>query len=283
MQALATSVCPTDVKPILERLADSYPPAISAVQRYCDVPRNAFNLSLLLGLPRGARIGDLGGGLSLFAPACAAIGFDVTLVDDFADLWHNGAKADIVDRVHGPLGVKIANCDLIAQGVDFAPKSFDAFTIFDTMEHWHHSPKRLFHQLMVALKPDGLFIISCPNCVNLRKRITVPFGSGKWTPMEAWYEAEKFRSHVREPDVADLRYIAFDLGLTNVKIIGRNWTGYRSRFRAARLLTPLFDRLLRLRPSLCSDIYMVGRKPAIEHREVAPMNRESFLGPKPRA
>jgi hypothetical protein len=32
------------------------------------------------------------------------------------------------------------------------------------------------------------------------------------------------------------------------------------RFRAARFMTPWFDRLLRLRPLLCSDIYMVGRK-----------------------
>jgi SAM-dependent methyltransferase len=260
MQALAASVSASDIKSVLERIADSYPPAISAVQRYSDVPRTAFNLSLLSGLPRGARIGDIGGGLSLFAPACAAIGLDVTLVDDFADIWHRSATADIVDRVHRPLGVKIVSSDLIAEGVEFAAESFDAFTIFDTMEHWHNSPKRLFHQLMVALKPDGLFIISGPNCVNLRKRITVPFGLGKWTPMEAWYEVDKFRSHVREPDVADLRYIASDLGLTNVKIIGRNWIGYRSRFRAARFMTPLFDRLLRLRPSLCSDIYMVGRK-----------------------
>ena len=114
------------------------------------------------------------------------------------------------------------------------PKVLDAFTVFDTMEHWHNSPKRTFHQLMTALKPGGLFIVSAPNCVNLRKRITVPFGVGKWTAMRDWYEVEQFRSHVREPDVADLRYIAADLGLKNAQVIGRNWSGYRSRFRAAR-------------------------------------------------
>jgi hypothetical protein len=59
----------------------------------------------------------------------------------------------------------------------------------------------------------------------------------------------------------DLRYIAADLGLRNVRIIGRNWSGYRSRFRAARLLTPPIDRILQCRPSLCSDIYLLGQKP----------------------
>ena len=129
------------------------------------------------------------------------------------------------------------------------------------MEHWHNSPKRLFRSLASALKGGGLFIIGSPNCVNLRKRITVPFGVGKWSQIEDWYETERFRSHVREPDIADLRYIASDLGLEEVKIIGRNWTGYRSRFRVARMITPVIDRILRLRPSLCSDIYMVGRRP----------------------
>jgi hypothetical protein len=110
------------------------------------------------------------------------------------------------------------------------------------------------------LKPGWLFIISAPNCVNIRKRITVPFGVGKWTAVCDWYEAEQCRPHVREPDVANLRYIAVDLGLQNVRIIGCNGSGYRSRFRAARIVTPFIDRLLRLRPSLCSDIYLVGRK-----------------------
>jgi hypothetical protein len=70
---------------VLMRIADSYPPAIAAVQGYIDVPRNASNLSLLFSLQRGARIGDIGGGLGLFSPGCAALGFDVTLVDDFRE------------------------------------------------------------------------------------------------------------------------------------------------------------------------------------------------------
>jgi 2-polyprenyl-3-methyl-5-hydroxy-6-metoxy-1,4-benzoquinol methylase len=248
------------VIPVLRRIADSYPPAIAAVQRYIDVPRTAFNLSLLFTLPHGARVGDIGGGLSLFSPSCSALGFDVTLVDDFGGAWQNTVAESVFDRVHRAFGVKIIRRDIVSEGVEFEPESFDAFTIFDTIEHWHNSPKRVFHQLMAALKPGGLLIISSPNCVNLRKRITVPFGVGKWTLMQDWYEVQQFRSHVREPDVADLRYIAADLGLRNAKVIGRNWSGYRSRFHAARLVTPLIDRMLQCRPSLCSDIYLVGRK-----------------------
>jgi SAM-dependent methyltransferase len=250
------------------RIADRYPPRIAAVQQYIDVPRNVFHLSLLSTLPPGARIADIGGGLCLFSPGCAALGFAPVLFDDFNDAWHKAFGEDILNLVHRPLGVTVVSCDVLAPDTRFDSESFDAVTVFDTMEHWHGSPKPLFHKLVDALKPGGLFIIGGPNCVNVRKRMTVPFGFGKWTEMRDWYEAPRFRSHVREPDVADLRYIAADLGLANIRIMGRNWTGYRSRFKAARMLTPILDHVLRLRPSLCSDIYMVGQKGPAAPRQV---------------
>jgi hypothetical protein len=89
----------------------------------------------------------------------------------------------------------------------------------------------------------------------------VPFGYGKWSQMNHWYQAEFFRGHVREPDVDDLHYIARDMGLIEVEILGRNWAGYMNDRRVIRIGTALIDSLLRLRPSLCSDIYLVARKP----------------------
>jgi hypothetical protein len=82
------------------------------------------------------------------------------------------------------------------------------------------------------LKPGGLFFLGVPNCVFLRKRITVPLG--KWSSMDEWYERETFGGHIREPDVGHLRYIARDLGLGYVRVFGRNWLGYASRHGWAR-------------------------------------------------
>jgi hypothetical protein len=134
---------------------------------------------------------------------------------------------------------------------------------FDCLEHLHHSPKKMLTDCVTALKPGGLLFLGVPNCVNLRKRLTVPLGIGKWSRMEEWYDSGKFRGHVREPDVDDLRYIAKSLGLHNVKIIGMNWLGYESQFPLVRLLVPFADRLLQLRPSLCANIYLLGTKPAV--------------------
>ena len=76
---------------------------------------------------------------------------------------------------------------------------------------------------------DGLFVLGVPNRVNLRKRVFVPFGYGKWSSMKDWYESPVFRGHVREPDVDDLRYIARDLHLRDWQVFGRNWLGYSSQ------------------------------------------------------
>jgi SAM-dependent methyltransferase len=139
---------------------------------------------------------------------------------------------------------------------------FDIVTTFDSMEHWHHSPKRLFRQVGdQLLKPGGRFVLGVPNCVNVRKRFSVPLGIGKWSNMEDWYEEPEFRGHIREPDIADLRYIALDMGLKDVQILGRNWLGYGSRSGLVRLGTRIADRPLRMFPALCADLYMTGHSP----------------------
>ena len=227
-----------------------------------DVPRIAYNISLVLQRTGGnVRICDLGGGIGLFSVGCAAVGMSSILVDDFRDEV-NAKFEDVPRTVHKKYNVEIISADVIETPPSFANESLDVVTSFDSFEHWHHSPKHLFQEVMKWLKPNGLFIIGMPNCVNLRKRITIPLGYGKWSQMEDWYEPDRFRGHVREPDVADLRYIGKNLGLKCIEIIGRNWLGYNSRFYWVRVMTQFIDIPLRLFPSLCSDLYLIGRKPS---------------------
>lgn len=242
----------------LAEIAAEYPPALAPGQ-LADVRRIAFHLSLLRGVPDGGRVADIGGGVGLFSLGAAAAGFQSVLVDDFSDAV-NLEHGEAALALHRARGIEVISTDVIAQGVNLAAGSLDAVTSFDSMEHWHHSPKRLFSQLMQALKPGGLFVLGVPNCVNLRKRLTVPLGRGRWSSMQEWYDTERFRGHVREPDLRDLRHIARDLKLAKPRLFGRNWQGHLSPNALVRILTALSDRPLRLRPSLCSDIYMVGHK-----------------------
>jgi SAM-dependent methyltransferase len=252
-----------DVAARLASLAREYPPALTASQ-LSDVPRIAFHLALALGSTperwADTAVCDIGGGVGLFSVGCAALGVRRSvLIDDFRD----GINVGFGDAALGPhraYGVEVHACDAIADGL--RPKGpFDVVTTFDSMEQWHSSPRRLFADVVRELKPGGRFVLGGPNCVNLRKRISVPLGRGKWSAFEDWYAPDVFRCHVREPDVDDLRRIAADLKLERVRILGRNWLGHGSSSRMARMATRIIDHPLRLRPSLCSDIYLVGHKP----------------------
>jgi SAM-dependent methyltransferase len=204
---------------------------------------------------------DIGGGIGLFSVGCAALGVRRSvLIDDFRD-GINTRIGDEALSTHRVYGVEVHAYDAV--GDDLRAKGpFDVVTTFDSMEHWHNSPRRLFASVVRELKPGGRFILGVPNCVNLRKRITVPFGRGKWSTFEDWYVPDIFRGHVREPDVDDLRRIAADMKLERVRILGRNWLGHSSGSRITQIATRIIDHPLRLLPTLCSDIYLVGYKPS---------------------
>lgn len=233
------------------------------------VERVTFDLQLILDRRgRDVRICDIGGGSGLFAMACASLGMQATLVDDFFEFSASGLE----ESLHAMLdsyGVRIIRRDIVKEGVNFRPGEFDIVTSFHTLEHLHASPKALYRQLVEALDIPGLFVLAGPNCVNLRKRLTVLFGHGSWSSMEDWYEAEIFRAHVREPSVQDLRYIANDLELSRVEILGANFLGKASQRALIRRLAQISDRPLRLRPSLCSDLYLAGEKTANDRSEYA--------------
>lgn len=249
---------------ILRKVATQYPTDMVAGQ-VIDIPRIAFNIGLSLSTakpktPSELEICDLGGGVGLFSIGCAAFGLKRTvLVDDFSDSVNQRVGNSILD-LHRDYGVEVVSRDVVTSGISDIEGSFDVITTFDSMEHWHHSPKKLFQEVIQKLKPGGIFVLGVPNCVNMRKRITLPLGIGKWSGMQEWYETAVFRGHVREPDVSDLRYIASDMRLVDVRIYGRNWLGYCSTKPAIRFAAKIMDYPLRLNPSLCSDIYMVGQK-----------------------
>ena len=173
----------------------------------------------------------------------------------------NFERAERVLELHRGAGVAVMQRDPLVEGFGFPAGSLDVVTTFGSMEHWHHSPRPLFAAVMDALVPGGLFVLSAPNCVSFAKRIKVPLGRAKWSRMADWYDAARFRGHVREPDVSDLRYIAADMGLVEVEVLGRNWIGQLSQRPALRATAGILDRVLRPWPTLCSDLYLVGRKP----------------------
>ena len=227
------------------------------------IKQTAFHISIIVSiLGNKATICDIGGGWGMFLAGCSAIGMSSILIDDFGDTCFLDSD-DLRPQLLNEFNITVLKQNVLEKDIDFPPESIDAFTAFDIMEHFHHSPKSLFTQIVSSLKSGGLFLIGVPNCVNLYKRLTVMLGIEKWSSMYDWYETTPFRGHVREPSLGDLKYIAKDLGLKDIKTFGRNWLGYYNPNKTVRIFTNLINRPLCLRPSFCSNIYMIGKKCSI--------------------
>jgi cyclopropane fatty-acyl-phospholipid synthase-like methyltransferase len=226
------------------------------------VKKTVFEIEILqraLNEIKGKTVIDVGGGWGLYAASCAALGMNVILIDDFGD----GGKSNNLDPRHtlsDDFGFSVMRRDIIIDGLSSLPESIDAITSFDVIEHLHASPKAFLHDAMRVLRSNGVLILGAPNCVNLRKRLTVPFGRGQWSQFSEWYEPKIFRGHVREPDIQDLRKIAEDLSLSDFQIFGQNWQGIGNPSKIVRIGTKSIHKILKYFPSLCSDIYLLGFK-----------------------
>ena len=239
--------------------------------------RNEFYAQLLAErglLGPGKRLVDLGAGLSVFGLLCRAHGMEVTLVDDFGGgggvkLRQEEQEIPLLEAFEKKFGLKVVRENFLEQPLPLPDASVDVVTCFHSLEHWHHSPRRLFREIGRIIKPGGFLVIATPNAVNIRKRVYVLLGRSNFPSLREWYEDGDpvFRGHVREPVVRDLRQLMEWNGFEVTATYGRNFIGRASEALAflpvaiVEAAATGSDRLLRLFPSLCSDIHVVGRKP----------------------
>lgn len=221
-----------------------------------------------LALRPGGTVLDLGGRPGFHAAICAAMGMRAICVDNYWTLGDDsvwGDKKDEHDRaleVAKEEGVEFIHTDILSWEPPFPEASIDVVMSFQTMEHFHHSPRRVFTRLVRTLKPEGVFILSVPNAAKLVNRLRVPFGKNPFSTMDRWYFRDYFDYHVREPVAADLKVIAKDLQLTESHVLGRNWAMYIRLSPWTRPFITFVDHVLRVCPTLCFDIYLLGKKPA---------------------
>ena len=237
--------------------------------------RTAFALHVLSKagvIEKGRSLVDLGSGMSWLGPIASQLGLDVTLIDDFGgggglDLQvYRSQSLGLANIYREKFEIDIVEQDLIANPLPFSDNTIDIITCSHVLEHWHHSPKRLFGEIHRSLRAGGYFLLVTPNAVNLRKRIWVLFGKTNYCDLSGWYDPEVFRGHVREPVLADLRQLVQWNDFNVVKSYGRNFIGAYSHKlpwlgpSTIRRLVEIGDNVVKFFPTLCSDIHVLAQK-----------------------
>ena len=212
----------------------------------------------ILSFIPGGSIVDIGSGYSPLCAVLSVLGMKATMVDRF-DYPVEAAQGVEIDKVRLALaqfGVEQTKVDFATQALPIRNSSADVVTCLAVIEHLHHSPRSLFEELLRILKPRGRLVVSAPNAVNLRKRISVLVGRTNLPPMHRFYtDGYPFwYGHIHEPTAKELRWLLDKSGFYEIRVFGRNFAGAQNYGLAAKLLSPL----LQLRPGLCSDLYAVA-------------------------
>jgi ubiquinone/menaquinone biosynthesis C-methylase UbiE len=146
----------------------------------------------LSGLPRGARVADLGCGSGVFTALLRRYGFDSVGVDISPKLLAVGRrKHPDLELIEGDV-----------ENLPFESESFDGVLLSGLVHHFP-DPRRLAREVMRILKSDGRFVAFDPNRMNpfmwLYRERTSPFYSRSGVtenerPVLAWQVAGIFRN-----------------------------------------------------------------------------------------
>src|SRR5262249_54584271 len=115
----------------LDQVLALYPEPLRSVER-ADLARQRFHLEQIYR--PGARIADLGGGIGLLSPACAALGMTAWLVDDLRDPVNQSYPIDELG-VHRSGRVRGLAIPVAAFGKHFAGPSLDLVTCLASVAH----------------------------------------------------------------------------------------------------------------------------------------------------
>lgn len=174
--------------------------------------------TVLRHLESGSRILDFGAGPCDKTAVLQLLGFRCVAYDDLQDHWHkvgnNAAKILEFARSQRIEFVVAKNSYM-----PFEKESFDLVMMNSVIEHFHDSPRETMNDLVELIRPGGYLLITTPNAVNIRKRISVLFGKTNLSRFELHYwNPGPWRGHIREYVKDDLIKLAKFLDLDIIEL-----------------------------------------------------------------
>lgn len=251
----------TRIRDAFEEVRSGFPfEGYMSESTYCGISVIAHALCESVPTFAGRRLLDIGCGPMDKTAVLKKLGFDCCAADDLTDPWHlqDGNRAKI-KRFAEAMGIAFHHQNEGDYSLPFEENSFDVVSAFAVIEHLHESPRRLLNTMGCYARPGGLLVVTTPNSVNLRKRISVLFGRTNYPPVEQFLSAMgTWRGHVREYTLGELTYVC---GQAGFEVVASRAFEHIACERLSMPLRQVYLLLGNLLPTLRSGLLVLCRKP----------------------
>jgi SAM-dependent methyltransferase len=238
-----------------------FPKYIDSSKKY---EMNAILSNLIKIIPdfEGKRLLDIGSGPMDKTAVFQLFGFDCSAVDDLNDPWHKESNNTTeIKQFAKRLGIDFYHQREGDYKIPFKTKSFDVVCALAVIEHLHESPRNFLNKMGEFLKPDGILIITMPNSVNLRKRLSVLFGKTNHVPIGQFFNSTGvWRGHVREYTLSETVYICEEVGYDVILSKNFEQLAQKKLYIALRLIYKIVTSII---PNSRSHLLVMCKKPKI--------------------
>ncbi|MEW6494261.1 MAG: class I SAM-dependent methyltransferase [Cyanobacteriota bacterium] len=229
-----------------------------------DFPHEALTLVTsvvnILGDFKGKLL-DIGSGSMNFTAVFAKCGFDCYAVDDLNDPWHLiGNNVNLLKKYASDLNITFHRQDPSDYTIPFEKESFDVVMLNAVIEHLHESPRNLLNAAFEFTKPQGIVVVTMPNSVNLRKRLSVLLGKTNYPDIKGFYHSKgTWRGHIREYTLAETVYILKEVG--GEVILSKTFHLNINSKLTNRVVRKIYELITAVVPTLRDGILVIARKP----------------------
>ena len=208
---------------------------------------------------KNQKILDFGSGLNDLTAIIKKLGYQIDAYDDCEDAWYNendniGKLREFNNRVN-------LNFFETIEKLENSKNTYDIVLLLDVLEHVP-SPKDFLNSVLKYLNKNGYLVVTVPNSVSLRKRLSVMLGKTNYASYDEFFDEVPFRGHWREYSIEDILCLS---GKINFKIdylkgINAIIPKNKIQFFLYSKFTFFYNFLIKLFPSLSDTICVVMKK-----------------------
>ena len=205
------------------------------------------------------KILDFGSGLNDLSAILKKLEFNIDAYDDCNDEWYKENNNLLKLREFNEK-INLKFYETIEE-LKLSNNKYKVILLLDVLEHVP-TPKTFVKNLLNFLDKDSYLIITVPNSVSLRKRISVLIGRTNYASYEDFFDEESFRGHWREYSMQDIKTLSRKINYKIIHLEGINAIIPNNKllFFLYKKFNFIYNILIKAFPSLADTICVILKK-----------------------